>query len=65
MSADAVTVLEEASCDAGIQGDEAELIRMGENALLRLPHDRIVVRIARSIDVLRDAPVIDRIYPLS
>jgi hypothetical protein len=55
MSADAVTVLEEACSDAGIQGDEAELIRMGENALFRLPHDRIVVRIARSIDVLRDA----------
>jgi len=48
-------VLEEACSDAGIQGDEAELIRMGENALFRLPHDRIVVRIARSIDVLGDA----------
>jgi aminoglycoside phosphotransferase (APT) family kinase protein len=55
VSADAVTVLEEACSDAGILGDEAELIRIGENALFRLPHDRIVVRIARSIDVLKDA----------
>jgi len=55
MSADAATVLEEACSEAGLQSDGAELIRMGENALFRLPSDRVVVRIARGIDVLGDA----------
>jgi len=55
MSADAAAVLEEACSDAGLRSDGAELIRMGENALFRLPHDKVVVRIARGIDVLADA----------
>jgi len=33
----------------------AELMRLGENALFRLPQDRIVVRIARGPEVLPDA----------
>ena len=55
MFADAATVLEEACSDAGLQSNGAELIRMGENALFRLPRDRVVVRIARSTEVLGDA----------
>src|SRR5215831_5359209 len=50
MSPDAAAVLEEACSDAGLRSDGAELIRMGENALFRLPHDKVVVRIARGID---------------
>jgi Phosphotransferase enzyme family len=55
VTADAGPVLDEACTDAGIPSDAAELIRMGENALFRLPKDRIVVRIGRGIDVLGDA----------
>ena len=55
MSADAATILEEACSEAGLQSDGAELIRMGEKALFRLPSDRVVVRIARGIDVFEDA----------
>ena len=54
-SADAANILELACSQAGISSDGAELIRMGENALFRLPQDRIVVRIGRGKDILRDA----------
>lgn len=54
-SADASATLEEACSEAGLLSEGAQLIRMGENAIFRLAHDRIVVRIARSADVLQDA----------
>jgi aminoglycoside phosphotransferase (APT) family kinase protein len=53
--ADARATLAEASARAGLPSDEAELIRIGENALFRLPDHDIVVRIARSPEVLKDA----------
>lgn len=40
---------------AGVSSQDAELIRLGENALFRLDHERIVVRIARGADLLADA----------
>lgn len=54
-SADALATLEEACSQAGIPNDEAELIRLGENAIFRLAREPIVVRIGRSADVLKDA----------
>ncbi len=54
-SADAFAVLEEACAEVGVRSDGAELIRLGENAIFRLAKDRIVVRIARGADVLKDA----------
>jgi aminoglycoside phosphotransferase (APT) family kinase protein len=40
---------------AGLSGEDAELIRLGENALFRLDRERIVVRIARNVGLLGDA----------
>lgn len=54
-SADAAATLRKACGEAGISGDDAELMRLGENAIFRLPQEGMVVRIARSIDVLADA----------
>jgi aminoglycoside phosphotransferase (APT) family kinase protein len=45
-----------AACDeAGLDARDAELIRLGENALYRLPHESTVVRIARGPDYQADA----------
>ena len=54
-SADASVTLAEACAQAGIRSKGAQLIRLGENAIFRLAHERIVVRIGRSADVLDDA----------
>lgn len=54
-SAEAAATLEEACRAAGLRYEGAELMRLGENAIFRLAHDRLVVRIARSLDVLEDA----------
>jgi aminoglycoside phosphotransferase (APT) family kinase protein len=54
-SADAAATLSAACNEMGVRCDDAELMRLGENAIFRLPHERMVVRIARSIDVLADA----------
>jgi aminoglycoside phosphotransferase (APT) family kinase protein len=54
-SAEARATLEEACQDAGLRSAGAELMRLGENAIFRLAHDPLVVRIARSLDVLADA----------
>jgi aminoglycoside phosphotransferase (APT) family kinase protein len=44
-----------AACTAvGLDGHDAELIRLGENAIYRLRREPIVVRIARSTDHLSD-----------
>jgi aminoglycoside phosphotransferase (APT) family kinase protein len=48
-------VLQIACSIAGIRSDDASLIRLGENAIYRLPEDDIVVRIARTIDYWDDA----------
>lgn len=53
--ADASAALEAACTQIGVSSENASLIRLGENALFRLPHHRIVVRIARNADVLADA----------
>jgi aminoglycoside phosphotransferase (APT) family kinase protein len=39
----------------GFNGDNARLMRIGENALFHLPEDSIVVRIARTMDYWTDA----------
>jgi aminoglycoside phosphotransferase (APT) family kinase protein len=54
-SAEALATLDEACRAAGRRPDGAELMRLGENAIFRLAHDQVVVRIARSLDVLADA----------
>jgi thiamine kinase-like enzyme len=54
-SADAFTALEEACSQAGLHGEGAQLLRLGENAIFRLAREPIVVRIGRSADVLTDA----------
>jgi len=40
---------------SGLNGNNARLIRLGENALFHLPEDGIVVRIARAMDYWADA----------
>jgi Ser/Thr protein kinase RdoA (MazF antagonist) len=55
-AADAERVLQVACTSAGIQCEGgATLIRLGENAIFRLPGDRIVVRIARTMDYWDDS----------
>lgn len=54
-SAEASAALEAACQVVGLRHDRAELLRLGENAIFRLVHDPVVVRIARNIDVLGDA----------
>ena len=39
----------------GLDTSDGELIRLGENALFRLPAERMVVRIARTMDYWADA----------
>jgi Ser/Thr protein kinase RdoA (MazF antagonist) len=39
----------------GLDTSDGELIRLGENALYRLPTERMVVRIARTMDYWKDA----------
>lgn len=53
-SADAFDALENACEQVGLSCDGAELIRLGENAIYRLADEPIIVRIARSRDVLHD-----------
>src|SRR5450755_498751 len=54
-SAEALATLEEACLAVGLRHEGAELLRLGENAIFRLAHDPVVVRIARNLDVLADA----------
>jgi Ser/Thr protein kinase RdoA (MazF antagonist) len=54
-SAEAAATLEEACRAAGLRSEGAELLRLGENAIYRMARDRLVVRIARNLDVLADA----------
>ncbi|MFG1686996.1 phosphotransferase [Nonomuraea sp. NPDC049269] len=54
-SQEAHTTLRDACRAAGLASDDARLIRLGENALFVLAAERVVVRIARSVDVLDDA----------
>ena len=54
-SAEALATLREACLAVGLRHEGAELMRLGENAIFRLPHDPVVVRIARNLDVLADA----------
>ncbi|MBF8191593.1 aminoglycoside phosphotransferase family protein [Nonomuraea sp. K274] len=53
-SADALATLREVCESAGLAGQDARLIRLGENALFVLPAEQVVVRIARSLGVLDD-----------
>lgn len=43
-----------ACADAGLDASNAELVRLGENAIYRLGHDPVVVRIARTTAYLPD-----------
>jgi hypothetical protein len=54
-SAGAFAALRDACRQAGLRDDGAELLRLGENAIFRLAGDRVVVRVARGLDVLPDA----------
>jgi aminoglycoside phosphotransferase len=54
-SADATRVMAAACRRAGLDGDGATLIRLGENALFRLSAHPVVVRIARSTEYLDSA----------
>jgi len=47
--------LERACQVVNYRSDDAELIRLGENAIFHLKHEGIVARIARGMDVLDDA----------
>jgi aminoglycoside phosphotransferase (APT) family kinase protein len=47
--------LQETCKATGLTGQDARLIRLGENALFVLPAEQVVVRIARSMEVLDDA----------
>lgn len=47
----AARALSLACADLGLDGREARLARLGENAIYVLPYERIVVRIARSIEL--------------
>ncbi len=51
-SSAALPVLHEACQRAGLSSDDAELLRLGENAIYRLASAPVVVRIARSADRL-------------
>jgi Ser/Thr protein kinase RdoA (MazF antagonist) len=54
-SAVAQRVLEAACRRAGLASSDAVLLRLGENAIYRLAHDTIVVRIARTMGYWDDA----------
>jgi aminoglycoside phosphotransferase (APT) family kinase protein len=54
-AATAREVLAEACELTGLDGADAHLIRLGENALYHLPAAAVVVRIARTMDYWRDA----------
>lgn len=54
-SAVAMGVAAAACLQAGLDGDGARLIRLGENALFRLATHPVVVRIARSSEYLESA----------
>ena len=51
---EALATLHETCATAGLSGRDARLIRLGENALYVLPAEHVVVRIARSVEVLDD-----------
>ncbi|MFG1976453.1 phosphotransferase [Nonomuraea fuscirosea] len=53
-SVEALTTLQETCELAGLAGQDARLVRLGENALFVLPAEQIVVRIARNVEVLDD-----------
>jgi aminoglycoside phosphotransferase (APT) family kinase protein len=48
-------ILRTACSIAELNGNDAHLIRLGENALFHLPEDGIIVRIARTMDYWTDA----------
>ncbi|MFF5111589.1 phosphotransferase family protein [Streptosporangium sp. NPDC000509] len=52
---EASKTLSEACRRTGLQSEEARLIRLGENAIFDLPAEKVIVRIARSAEVLADA----------
>ncbi|MBE1485213.1 phosphotransferase family protein [Plantactinospora soyae] len=54
-SDEAVTVLGEACRTVGVPTSGATMIRLGENAIFRLPAAGLIVRISRSVEVLDDA----------
>jgi aminoglycoside phosphotransferase (APT) family kinase protein len=54
-TAEALATLDEACHASGFSPEAAELLRLGENAIFRLAQDPVVVRIARSLDVMADA----------
>ena len=53
-SSDASESLSVACEEVGLSSKDAQLVRLGENAIYRLASDPVIVRIARSMDVLVD-----------
>lgn len=53
--ASTAAILQIVGRDVGLDVSDAELIRLGENALYRLPAESVVVRIARTMDYWADA----------
>ncbi|MFI6178562.1 phosphotransferase [Nonomuraea sp. NPDC051191] len=51
---EALATLHETCESTGLASQDARLIRLGENALFALPAEQVVVRIARSVEVLDD-----------
>ncbi|MFF4190988.1 phosphotransferase family protein [Nonomuraea sp. NPDC001831] len=51
---EALATLHETCETTGLASQDARLIRLGENALFALPAEQVVVRIARSVEVLDD-----------
>jgi hypothetical protein len=60
-SADAEATLATTCSATGLHSQDADLLRLGENAIFRLALEPVVVRIARSLDVLSDAAKAARI----
>ncbi|MEV6864052.1 aminoglycoside phosphotransferase family protein [Streptosporangium subroseum] len=54
-AAEALKTLNEACLRTGLRSEGVRLIRLGENAIFDLPAEKVIVRIARSADVLADA----------
>jgi aminoglycoside phosphotransferase (APT) family kinase protein len=53
-SKEALTTLHETCRIVGLASEDARLIRLGENAIFILEAEQVVVRIARSMDVMED-----------
>jgi aminoglycoside phosphotransferase (APT) family kinase protein len=54
-SAEALATLDETCQATGQRAEGATLLRLGENAIFKLASERVIVRIARDLSILKDA----------